>query len=165
MNKAKAVGIQYAALPYRHHGRRLEILLITSRETRRWVIPKGWPVKGLAPQEAAALEASEEAGIEGDIDANPIGSFRYMKRMKDGQIIPIQVIVFPLLVHGQIERWKEQGQRQFAWFRYDQARSLVAEPALKRLIRDFGQARVHGLLPRAVRLGRWIDAALFGLAR
>ncbi len=69
MKKSKAVGIQYAALPYRQMGRRLEILLITSRETRRWVIPKGWPMNGLTPQEAAATEAVEEAGIEGEIEA------------------------------------------------------------------------------------------------
>ena len=139
MNKSKAVGIQYAALPFRHSGRRLEILLITSRETRRWVIPKGWPVKGLAPQEAAALEAAEEAGLEGEIEANPIGSYRYLKHLKGGHTIPIQVIVFP--------------------------RALVAEPNLKRLIRDFGLARAQGLLPRAAHFGRWIDAALFGLHR
>jgi 8-oxo-dGTP pyrophosphatase MutT (NUDIX family) len=165
VNKAKAVGIQYAALPYRHSGRRLEVLLITSRETRRWVIPKGWPIKGLAPQEAAALEAAEEAGLEGEIEASPIGSYRYLKHLKGGRTIPIQVIVFPLLVHGQSPSWKEQDQRQFAWFRCDQARALVTEPNLKRLIRDFGQARAHGLLPRAAHLGRWIDAALFGLHR
>lgn len=165
MKKTKAVGIQYAALPYRLAGRRLEVMLITSRETRRWVIPKGWPMKGLKPHDAAAAEAAEEAGVVGDIEPNPIGSYRYLKRLKDGQTIPIQVIVFPLLVQSQIDRWKEQGERQVHWFRHGQAASLVTEPNLKRLIRDFGQARTRGLLPSAERFGRWFDAAFFGLRR
>ena len=164
MKPTKAVGIQYAALPWRRAGRRLEVLLITSRETHRWVIPKGWPMKGLAPQEAAAVEASEEAGISGQIEAGPVGSYRYLKRMKDGQTIPIQVIVFPLEVEGQIEHYKEQGQRQFSWFRYQKAATLVAEPNLQRLIRDFGKARSSGpLASSAAHLGRWFDAALFRL--
>ena len=165
MKRAKAVGIQYAALPYRHAGRRLEILLITSRETRRWVIPKGWPMKGIGPQDAAAAEAAEEAGLMGEIAADPIGSYRYLKRMKDGQTLPVQVIVFPLLVESQDDHWKEKEQRQFNWFRYQQAASLVAEPNLKRLIRDFGRVQARSPMATAVRLGRWVDTALFGLRR
>ena len=166
MKPAKAVGIQYAALPWRLVGRRLEILLVTSRETRRWVIPKGWPMKGRAPQEAAALEAIEEAGISGQIDADAIGSYRYLKRLKGDEAIPIQVIVFPLEVLSQLDHWKEQGQREANWFRYRKAAALVAEPALKRLIRDFGQARSSDPLTSAAsRFGRWMDAAFFGLRR
>ena len=71
MKKVKAVGIQYAALPYRIVRRRVEILLITSRDTRRWVIPKGWPMKGLKPQDAAAVEAAEEAGLIGEVEGRP----------------------------------------------------------------------------------------------
>jgi 8-oxo-dGTP pyrophosphatase MutT (NUDIX family) len=161
---AKAVGIQYAALPWRHAGRRLEVLLITSRDTRRWVIPKGWPMKGLAPHEAASVEASEEAGLSGRIEASPVGSYRYLKRMKGGQTIPIQVIVFPLEVEGQIDQWKEKEQRQFSWFRYQKAATLVAEPNLRRLIRDFGKARASGpIASSAARFGRLFDAAIFGL--
>ena len=115
MKPVKAVGIQYAALPWRQAGRRLEILLITSRETRRWVIPKGWPMKGLAPHEAAAVEAIEEAGVEGEIQAGPLGSYRYLKRIKDNHTIPIQVIVFPLHVLSQGDQWKEKGERQLRW--------------------------------------------------
>jgi 8-oxo-dGTP pyrophosphatase MutT (NUDIX family) len=163
MKPAKIVGIQYAALPWRQAGRRLEILLITSRETRRWVIPKGWPMKGRAPQEAAAAEAAEEAGVEGEIEAGAIGSYRYLKRIKGDHTIPIQVIVFPLHVTGHAPDWKEKDQRQLRWFPYRKAAALVAEPALKRVIGDFGQARARGPLASAVRLGRWMDAAFFGL--
>ena len=165
MKPAKAVGIQYAALPWRLVGRRLEILLITSRETRRWVIPKGWPIKGLAPQEAAAAEAAEEAGVEGEIEPGAIGSYRYLKRVKGDHTIPSQVIVFPLHVRGQAPDWKEKGQRQHRWFAYQKAAAVVAEPALKRLIRDFGQARSSDPLTSAARFGRWMDAAFFGLRR
>ena len=68
MKAGKATGIQYAALPYRFEGRQVRILLITSRQTRRWVIPKGWPMSGLKPQDVAATEAGEEAGVVGEIE-------------------------------------------------------------------------------------------------
>jgi 8-oxo-dGTP pyrophosphatase MutT (NUDIX family) len=165
MKPVKAVGIQYAALPWRQAGRRIEILLITSREKRRWVIPKGWPMKGHAPHEAAAVEAMEEAGISGEIGSEAIGSYSYLKGVKGEKTIPSQVIVFPLEVASQLEHWKEKDQRHFNWFPYPKAAALVAEPALKRLIREFGQARSTDPLASAARLGRWMDAAFFGLRR
>jgi 8-oxo-dGTP pyrophosphatase MutT (NUDIX family) len=160
VKRPKTVGIQYAALPYRLVGRRVEILLITSRETRRWVIPKGWPMQRLRPQDAAATEAFEEAGITGAVEDKPIGSYRYMKKLKADAVVAVQVIVFPLLVEQQVETWKEQGQREASWFRYQRASTLVAELSLRRLIRDFGKARTPGVLPagmldhRAVRWSR-----------
>jgi 8-oxo-dGTP pyrophosphatase MutT (NUDIX family) len=165
VKRAKAVGIQYAALPWRQAGRRIEILLVTSRETRRWVIPKGWPMKGRAPHEAAAVEALEEAGISGEIDPTAIGSYSYVKRLKRDDAIPSQVIVFPLEVTSQLEHWKEKDQRQSRWFPYPKAAALVAEPALKRLIRDFGEPRSSDPLSSAARFSRWMDAAFFGLRR
>jgi 8-oxo-dGTP pyrophosphatase MutT (NUDIX family) len=150
VKRAKALGIQYAALPYRIVGRRVEILLITSRQTRRWVIPKGWPMDGPKPQDAAATEAIEEAGIVGEVESKPIGSYRYLKRLKADRTTAVQVIVFPFLVREQTESWKEQGQRELRWFRYQRAATLVAEASLKRLIREFGKARTPGLLPRAL---------------
>ncbi len=116
-------------------------MLITSRETRRWVVPKGWPMKGLKPHDAAAVEAAEEAGLVGEIDSQPIGSYTYLKRLKDDLSVAVQVSVFPLSVQGQVESWKEQGQREFRWFRYQKAAALVAEPSLRRLILEFGRAR------------------------
>ena len=162
MKPKRAVGIQYAALPWRSRNGRVEILLITSRESRRWVVPKGWPMKGKAPQEAAAVEAYEEAGVTGDIDPVSVGSYRYVKRLKGEQAIPIQVIVFPLEVASQLDHWKEKDQRQFAWFRYQKAAALVVEPNLKRGIREFGRARSQGPAAGASRFGRWLEAAFFG---
>jgi len=146
MKPAKAVGIQYAALPYRIRGRRVEILLITSRETRRWVIPKGWPMTGLAPPDAAAVEAAEEAGVLGEIEPRPIGSYRYLKKVKGGQHLAVQVIAFPFRVDAQVEDHKESGQRDHRWFAYQRAAGVVAEPSLRHLIRDFGKAREPNLL-------------------
>lgn len=144
MKSEKSVGIQYAALPYRIARGRVEIMLITSRETRRWVAPKGWPMMGLKPHDAAAVEAAEEAGLIGEIDDRPIGSYNYLKRLKGGRTIAVQVSVFPFRVQAQVDSWKEQGQREFAWFRYQKAASLVAEPSFRRLIRQFGKAHTPG---------------------
>ena len=126
MKAVKLTGIQYAALPYRIHGRQVQVMLITSRGTGRWVIPKGWPMDGLAPRETAVAEAAEEAGILGEIVDRPIGSYRYIKHLKGAQSMAIQVIVFPLLVEGQTLAFKEQGQRRSRWFRYQEAASRVA---------------------------------------
>jgi len=151
MKPVRLVGIQYAALPYRVRGGKLSILLISSRRTRRWIVPKGWPMEGRMPYEAAAVEAHEEAGIEGEIAVHPLGSYRYLKEVKDGQELAVQVLVFPLAVERQAEAFKEKGQRVAAWFRYRHAASLVAEPALRRLILEFGDARSTNLLVRGLR--------------
>ncbi|MBS0332590.1 MAG: NUDIX hydrolase [Proteobacteria bacterium] len=151
MKRTRLVGIQYAALPYRLEGRRLSVLLISSRRTRRWIIPKGWPMAGRKPHEAAAVEAHEEAGILGPIADQPLGSYRYMKEGKPGQFQAVQVLVFPLAVEGQDEAFKEVGQRTSAWFRYRHAAGLVVEPSLKRLILDFGDAQSTNLLVRGLR--------------
>ena len=154
------VGIQYAVLPYRIVGRRLEVLLITSRETRRWVIPKGWPMAGKRPQEAAVQEAAEEAGITGEVEDVSIGSYRYLKRLKGERTVPVQVIVFPFRVTGALDAFKEQGERRLAWRPYPRAALRVAEPHLKRLIMDFGAARRPGLAPRGERVGAWLRGLL-----
>jgi 8-oxo-dGTP pyrophosphatase MutT (NUDIX family) len=152
MKPFKVTGIQYAALPYRIDGRQTQVLLVTSRGTRRWIIPKGWPMPGLRPHEAAAVEAAEEAGIVGEVSERPIGSYRYLKQLKHAQRhLAIQVIVFPLRVEGHAPHYKEDGQRVTQWFRYQEASSLVAEPALQHLIRDFGADQAPGLLARGLR--------------
>jgi 8-oxo-dGTP pyrophosphatase MutT (NUDIX family) len=151
MKPVKVAGIQYAALPFRLEAGQVQILLITSRGTQRWIIPKGWPMHGLKPQEAAATEASEEAGIVGEVEGWPIGSYRYLKLLKGEAATAVQVIVFPFRVEFQAEAWKEQGQRRFEWFRWQKAATLVAEPPLRRLIRDFGAARTPGLIAQSLR--------------
>jgi 8-oxo-dGTP pyrophosphatase MutT (NUDIX family) len=129
-------GRQYAALPFRYaHG--LEILLISSRETRRWVIPKGWPMKGRKPHAAAAREALEEAGVVGRIAKRAVGSYRYVKRLKNGAPLLCTVEVFPMMVSGQRDRWRERDQRAIRWFPAEAAADAVEEPELRALIDDF----------------------------
>lgn len=152
MKRARRVGIQYAALPYQLRDGKLWILLISSRRTRRWVTPKGWPMAGKKPHEAAAIEAMEEAGLIGAISDQPLGSYRYVKDDAMGdQGLAVQVLVFPLLVEGQADHFKEEGQRVATWFRYRHAANLVAEPSLKRLILDFGDAQSTNFLVRSLR--------------
>ncbi len=133
---------QYAALPWRI-GAGLEILLASSRETRRWVIPKGWPMRGRKPYAAAALEAWQEAGLIGKIEKTAIGSFHYYKRLKNGAVIPCRVDVFPLQVLRQHKRWPEQAQRVTQWFPYAVAAEQVMESELKALILAFGEGKLN----------------------
>src|SRR5258707_10158335 len=100
--------VQYAALPYRSSSTyRTEVMLVTSRERRRWIIPKGWPQKGKAPHRSAAREAFEEAGVVGAIRRRSIGSFSYEKRLKKGALVECEVLVFALKVKGQNNKWPE----------------------------------------------------------
>jgi len=151
MKPLKTVGIQYAALPYRLVGRRVQILLITSRGTGRWVIPKGWPMKGVKPHEAAAIEAAEEAGLAGAITDRPVGSYSYRKEIKPDQIITVQVMVFPFHVESHAETFKEAGERTARWFSYRQAAGHVAEPSLRRIIIEFGDDQAAGKITRLFR--------------
>ncbi len=134
---------QVAALPYRRAGR-LEVLLITSRETRRWVIPKGWPMKGRTPAEAAAQEALEEAGVRGEMMDASIGTYRYLKYIKTGASVLCEVEVFPLQVAGQLDTWREQDQRNQRWFAAEEAATSVDEPELGELIRAFAKGFTTG---------------------
>ncbi len=135
--KAPKPRVQYAALPYRMiEG--VEILLITSRETGRWVIPKGWPMKGRTPSAAAAREALEEAGLKGEV-GKAVGSYAYTKFGKTGLGVACKVKVFPLRVTGQRESWREQDQRTARWFAANEAAAAVRERQLARLIRRFAR--------------------------
>jgi len=126
---------QYAALPYRLGGAgELEILLVTTRETGRWVIPKGWPMKKRAPWRAAEREALEEAGVEGVVAKTQLGGYHYVKRGPNGEAWPCEVIVYPLEVRYERASWREATERARGWFKVTQAMELVEEPDLKLLI-------------------------------
>jgi 8-oxo-dGTP pyrophosphatase MutT (NUDIX family) len=128
---------QVAALPWRRGPEGLEIMLVTSRETRRWVVPKGGLMAGLTDAEAAAQEALEEAGIEGEIAAEPIGEFRYLKVLKRRAPRWYRVAVYPLRVEIERDTWDEAHERDRVWFGRETAADLVAEPDLRDLIRAF----------------------------
>jgi 8-oxo-dGTP pyrophosphatase MutT (NUDIX family) len=128
--------VQYAALPYRRAaGGVPEIMLVTSRRSKRWIIPKGWPMKRKTPHAAAAREALEEAGVTGSVGRKPLGSYSYRKRLKDGRSVVCKVKVFPLEVSRQRKSWPEEGKRRVKWFSPARAARLVTEPVLKELIR------------------------------
>ncbi len=117
------------------------LLLITSRETKRWVIPRGNPISGLSPAEAAAREAWEEAGIKGEVGPAAIGSYRYDKRRADGTLTPAEVQVFVMRVTSLEEEWPEKSQRERRWFSPGEAAESVDEPELKALIEGWARDR------------------------
>lgn len=142
MSKRRHRKIQFAALPYRQGEAGLEVLLITSRETKRWVIPKGWPMKDKKPYEAAAQEAFEEAGLKGEVGRRAVGVYHYDKRLKNGSEKPVEVQVFPLKVEQERDAWPEQDERTRRWFAPAEAAAGVDEPELKALIAAFDPARL-----------------------
>jgi predicted phosphate transport protein (TIGR00153 family) len=118
-------------------------MLITSRETRRWVIPKGNLIKGLRPHQAAEHEAFEEAGVVGIPCPTSIGAYHYYKRKRDGQERSATVEVFPLSVTSQLPEWPEQHEREARWFSLALAAAAVDEPDLKHLIARFQPPAQH----------------------
>ena len=129
--------IQFAALPYIVIGGRVEICLITSRATGRWLTPKGWPDKSLAPRDLAAQEAFEEAGLKGKTGKKPLGRYSYVKRLDDGSDVDCEVEVYPLRVDHQVIDWPEKGERRLAWVKQKKAAKLVDNPGLAEIIRRF----------------------------
>jgi 8-oxo-dGTP pyrophosphatase MutT (NUDIX family) len=135
----RAVRVQYGALPYRFtHDAALEILLVTTRQSKQWIIPKGWPIKGLRPAKSAAREAFEEAGVRGRVGAKSIGLFAYDKPLNgNGMRVSCEVRVFPLLVKRQSETWPEIEQRVVQWVAPDKALTLIRDRELKALVAAF----------------------------
>ncbi len=127
--------LQYAALPWREAAG-LEIMLVSSRATRRWIIPKGWPMAGRSGSAAAGIEAMEEAGLLGVLSKEPIGHYFYEKRFSR-TMQTCRVEVYPLRVVRQREDWPEKHERFTKWFLAEEARDLVSDPELGELIGAF----------------------------
>ena len=129
--------IQVAALCLRDGEAGKEVLLITSRETRRWVLPKGWPMAGTDGPGSAAQEAWEEAGARCRIKGRaPVGSYTYGKRLRGGLVIPVETLVYPMQVEDLERDYPEVGQRERRWVPVAEAAELVNEPGLKALLLD-----------------------------
>ena len=129
---------QYAALPWRKRDDgATEMLLITSRETRRWVIPKGWPMQDINPGPCAAREAFDEAGVLGMPGRKALGVYHYDKRLRSGRLQHVRVQVFPLEVREEADAWPEQGQRDRRWTTPAEAATMVDEPELQKLLAKF----------------------------
>lgn len=135
--KYKGSKAQFAALCYRIRKDKPEILLITTRGTGRWIIPKGWPMEGKSPAKAAAREAWEEAGVKGKVKKDSIGHFTYSKMTGPRAITECVALVYPLEVKSIENDFPEQGQRRRKWLSREKAAARVKEPELARLIRDF----------------------------
>ena len=125
------------ALCYRRKGKKSEFLLITSRDTGRWIIPKGWAIKNLSEAETAEREAFEEAGVVGRIQSKPLGTFDYEKWLGGGISISCRVQVFALEVDHLEKSYPEAHQRQRKWFGKKGASSRIQEKELRDLIANF----------------------------
>ena len=135
--------VQYGALPYRVDvDGSVEVLLVTSRGTKRWIIPKGWPIKGLKAAKAAAREAFEEAGVQGRVTRRALGRYLYEKRLEDRPAtIPCDVQVFPLAVRRQLKNWPEANQRTTRWYSAAEAAAVVTDDGLRPLILQLEQQK------------------------
>ena len=126
---------QVAALCYRRQGGRFEVLLISSLHTGRWILPKGWPMKGRDAAEAAATEAWEEAGaIISDLKKAPLGTYRYRKILRGGAEVPCETLVFPMEVRALAEDFPQAARRARAWMTPEEAADAVDEPGLQELL-------------------------------
>ncbi len=129
--------IQVAALCTRESNGKTEVLLITSRDTGRWVLPKGWPITGLDAPGAALREAWEEAGVkEANIDAEPVGVYGYDKRLDGGLEIPVDVTVFETEVTELVDEYPEADERTRKWVDVQEAAEMVNEPQLQAILRQ-----------------------------
>lgn len=123
---------QFAALPWRHvDGVGVQVLLVTSRISKHWLLPKGWMIEGKDGTRSACQEALEEAGVKGKARDEAIGSYDYVKITKTGEEIPCRVTVFGLKVKRELDAWPEDSQRTRQWFTPAVAASLVTEPGLR----------------------------------
>jgi 8-oxo-dGTP pyrophosphatase MutT (NUDIX family) len=128
---------QIAALPVHWDAKgKLRVLMVTSRDTGRWVMPKGWPMDGKKPWTAAEIEALEEAGAVGYISKHRIGVYHYVKRMNGSPDIDCRVTVYPMVVDKLKSRWKERHQRTRHWFSPKKAAQLVDEAELAEMLAD-----------------------------
>ncbi|WP_247881177.1 NUDIX hydrolase [Skermanella sp. TT6] len=125
---------QLAVIPFEVRQGQLMVLMVTSRETRRWVVPKGWQEKKVPDPEQAAREAYEEAGAIGQVGAKPIGSYRYEKRLKNGRSKTLDVAVYPFEVEELLEEWPEMEERERRWMTPAQAALAVDEGSLAALL-------------------------------
>jgi len=126
---------QVAAIPFRLTASGdFEVMLVTSRTTRRFIVPKGWPMKGKSGRKAATIEAQEEAGVLGKALREPAGTYSYWKRLAN-RFVRVDVIVYLLEVTEELADWQEAKRRQRAWLAPADAAMLIDEPDLSTLVK------------------------------
>ena len=132
-----AVRTQFAALCYRVKKGKLQVLLITSRGSKRWIVPKGWPMDGKTPAESAALEAWEEAGVHGKARDSCLGVYSYAKLGEEDDDVSCLAMLYPVKVKSLAKSYPERAERRRRWMSRKKAAARVQEPELKRMILDF----------------------------
>ena len=131
------VRTQFGALCWRRQNGRVQVLLVTSKRSGRWIVPKGWPMDGETPAEAALQEAWEEAGAKGKVRPVCLGIFSYVKGLTKGESLPCVVALFPVKVSSLASNWPERSERKRKWFSLKKAAAIVQEPELANLLKKF----------------------------
>lgn len=134
------VPVQFAALCTRRKAGKLEVLLITSRDTGRWILPKGWQMPERSGAETALIEAWEEAGVLGALAGPPLGCYLYEKMVVPGRAHACRVEVHPVKVERLSADYPERDQRRRKWMGAKKAARAVAEPELAALLRHLQKA-------------------------
>lgn len=129
--------MQSAALAYRFEDGTPQVLMITSRNSGRWVLPKGHIEEGQTPRDAVSVEAYEEAGLRGDVGETEIGFYVYKKSDRP-DVSKFKVAVYPMKVTNIEEDWPEKKKRRRKWMDFQTAADSVNEPSLKVLLSEFG---------------------------
>lgn len=137
------VRTQFAALCYRIKNDKIQVLLVTSRGSGRWILPKGWPVNNATPHESAAQEAWEEAGVVGEPDPRPLGLYSYKKIMDGEDDFPCIAMVYAVRVKSLSKDYPEATERKRKWVSRKKAAAMVGEPELTRILRDFDPRNWH----------------------
>lgn len=132
---------QFAALCYRVKDDKTEVLMITSRGTGRWIIPKGWPMDGKTPADCALTEAWEEAGVKGKVSGGCLALYSYVKGISADEQLPCAVMVYPVKVKSLSKNYPEHDKRKRQWMSPKAASKRVEEPELAHLLRKFDAKR------------------------
>ena len=152
MTKAPRIAKQIAALPVRWDKKgKVHVLMVTSRDTGRWVMPKGWLMNGKKPWHAAKIEALEEAGAVGFVSDGAIGQYHYIKDPGRGANTLCEVTVYPMMVEKLKRRWKERKERKRRWFSLREAAGRVDEPELTALLEELARDPGKLSLPQDLR--------------
>lgn len=136
-NTKRDVRTQFGAICWRVKNDNVQVLMVTSRRRKRWIIPKGWPQDGATPVESALTEAWEEAGVVGKAKPVCLGIFSYIKEVSDDQRLPCVVAVFPVKVEKLKPQWPEQGERRRKWMSLKEAAKVVDESELALILKHF----------------------------
>ena len=135
------VRAQFAALCYRMKGDRVQVCIVTTRNSGRWILPRGWPTHNQTAHDGAAIEAFEEAGLKGHVFSNAIGTYVYDKPIADG-IAPVLVVVYAIHVTEVAKKWPEKNERKRRWVSLKKAASKLEEPGLRQIVANFDPARL-----------------------